>query len=165
MTLRSPRLCCWTVQSVTVEHGLSHVQRAEQGLLLLYIEPEQESDCMCETQQHVLICGAVGSDGVMAEHHRQLLSAVTEEAVARSGDSVQGQHSGQHVRTVVRCTACRHLSSLQAAGPVQQDSTRMWLSRLIQRTRGIRSLRTAVCAVVSTFVWVKETLLESAQLR
>ena len=106
MTLRSPRVCCWTVHSVTDGYGLSHVQRTTQGLLLLYMEREQESDCMCETQQHVLICGAVGADGVMVEHHRQLLDVIAQEAVAcrahvtEEGERIAEAATGYKRRTV-----------------------------------------------------------------
>ena len=38
---------------------------------------------MCEAQQHVLICGAVGAGGVTGKYHRQLLDVIAQEAVAR----------------------------------------------------------------------------------
>ena len=42
VTMRSPRVSCWTVHSVTDEHGLSHSQQALKDALLLYMEREQE---------------------------------------------------------------------------------------------------------------------------
>ena len=70
------------------------------------MEREQESDCLCETQQHALICGAVGAGGVMGKYHMQFLDAVAKMAVARreevteGGERIAGAATGNKRRTV-----------------------------------------------------------------
>ena len=73
------------------------------------------------------------------------------------------RYNGSIVVGILTAVDLLHASiSLRAAGPVQQNFTKQadFGGGLLplQRTRGIRFLRTVVCAVVSGFVWVKETL-------
>ena len=61
---------------------------------------------MCEAQQHVLICGAVGAGGVTSKYHRQLLDVIAQEAVARreevteEGERIAEAATGYKRRTV-----------------------------------------------------------------
>jgi hypothetical protein len=73
--------------SIFDEHATRHVLRAAEDPSVLCTAREEEKRVhyarTFDPQQHVLIGAAVGANGIMRKHHRQLLDAVADEAVAR----------------------------------------------------------------------------------